>query len=89
MNAAIIQSKKSRLNCETAKYIIYSYIIWLRGQDLLKILPLTRGYKSIVGARAARLNGMRAALTGRHYGGTMGHNLKRGKAKRTRRFARL
>ena len=51
MNAAIIQKTKNRLNCETAKYMIYSYNIWLRGLDLLKTLPLKSGYEGAAKAR--------------------------------------
>jgi len=30
--------------------MIYSYNIWLRGQDLLKALPLKSRYKGVAGA---------------------------------------
>jgi len=43
--------QKSRLNCETAKYLIYCYNIWLWGQDLLKALPLKSRYKGVGGER--------------------------------------
>jgi len=34
--------------------MIYIYNIWLRGQDLLKALPLKSRYKGVAGARNRR-----------------------------------